>query len=144
MMAELNPVPFGRCRGRWRERKHRTVPTIGKSARRLFVPVRFCHSCCYNKPRAHSATVLRHTPALALLMHLRLRAACLRATGFCGHRSALARRLTVTANALFRGQESADGLSLGLRAARLEALRDLRGEDGAYGDGAPEVGTNSI
>ena len=27
MMAELNPVPLGRCRGPWRERRHRTVPS---------------------------------------------------------------------------------------------------------------------
>jgi hypothetical protein len=49
-MAELNPVPFGRRRGPRRERRHRTVPTIGKSARRLFVPVRFCNSCECNEP----------------------------------------------------------------------------------------------
>ena len=36
MMAELNPVPLGRCRGPWRERQHRTVPTIGKSGTRPF------------------------------------------------------------------------------------------------------------
>ena len=56
MMAELNPVPFGRCRGRWRERKHRTVPTIGKSARRLFVPVDVCNRWGYNEPRVHPTT----------------------------------------------------------------------------------------
>ena len=48
--AELNPVPFGRCRGPWRERKHRTVPTTGKSAKLSFAPVRVWHSCRYNKP----------------------------------------------------------------------------------------------
>ena len=33
MAPELNPVPFGRCRGRWRERRHRTVPTGSAKAR---------------------------------------------------------------------------------------------------------------
>ena len=27
MMAELSPVPLGSCRGPWRERRHRTVPS---------------------------------------------------------------------------------------------------------------------
>ena len=27
MVPELSPVPLGRCRGPWRERRHRTVPT---------------------------------------------------------------------------------------------------------------------
>ena len=51
MMAELNPVPFGRCRGRWRERRHQTVPTIGKSAKLPFAPVHVWASCRYNKPQ---------------------------------------------------------------------------------------------
>ena len=41
MMAELNPMPFGRCGGPWRERQHRTVPTIGRSGKG------FCRFCAF-------------------------------------------------------------------------------------------------
>ena len=41
MMAELSPVPFGRCRGRWRDHQLRTVPSRRERRRRLF-PFRAC------------------------------------------------------------------------------------------------------
>ena len=71
MMAELNPVPLGRCRGPWRERQHRTVPTIGKSGSRLFASVHFCNTWRCNEPTATRpvasfrarATVPRSRPA---------------------------------------------------------------------------------
>ena len=68
MMVELNPVPFGRCRGPWRERKHRTVPTIGKSASRLFRPVRFCNTWLCNEPYTQwwcQGTVVGHSERAA-------------------------------------------------------------------------------
>jgi hypothetical protein len=39
MMVELSPVPLGRCRGPWRERRRRPVPTCAREARSEF---RFC------------------------------------------------------------------------------------------------------
>ena len=36
MMPELSPVPVGPCRGPWRERRHRTVPTCGRSVGSFF------------------------------------------------------------------------------------------------------------
>ena len=43
MMPELSHVPLGPCRGPWRERRHRTLPTASAAFCRRFV--RVCNNC---------------------------------------------------------------------------------------------------
>ena len=47
MMPQLSPVPLGRCRGPWRERQHRTVPTASAA---FFGCVRVCNRWGCNEP----------------------------------------------------------------------------------------------
>ena len=64
MMAELNPVPFGRRRGPWKERKHRPVLTTPEGAIKAFAPVHVCNRWGYNEPAA--GYVLQYMDANAI------------------------------------------------------------------------------
>ena len=69
VMAELNPVPFGRRRGPRRERRHRTVPTIGAGS--YFRGLVDRDLGCTGEILGHLTSVARHKHA----PHLRARSA---------------------------------------------------------------------